>query len=573
MQHQRIAFVASLAAMPTACRGDMAGTEENANDTTTDEPAGDESGSDPPTGSSEGDSGGMADTVGDPGDIDAFIEKFQPWPDPAAEAKQPEGEPEISEPVFDAHQGYECEYQSYDVTESYDRVLAVGALHSEVVPGALLQGGEARKGVYNTIPAARSPVTVSVNVPIANPVRVIENPTVANLQAAIAAIQADIDAELDVVPVQALDHETEVTESFEEASTFFGVDLDFSAPLVNVGIDTVFDHEHEVGNTSFSLRHVEELFTITFTAEEQPTPTSFFADDVTLEQLEELETAGYFGPENPPVFVKSVSYGRVVLASAATTHQYDSDAFAALINANALGSGASVETQHAYQQLAEQAQFKLLAMGVTSEDALAALHGAKIEDMFGPASALAAVPLYYEMHFMTGTRPTAKLGDAMHYTEQRCYPTGPEPCEWACGVDWSPVDLETCTQSGGGVSGNFQIWDENWMLNVNGSFAVPHPTDAVDARVCGSAQRTDGGIWNDGNIGFTVNCGNFSRAITRAELWSGVGWCWDGVPVDTACWITPGDVWTPAFQNAGWALATLSVDHYETPTRCYADEW
>jgi hypothetical protein len=376
-------------------------------------------------------------------------------------------------------------------------------------------------------------------------------------------------------------HSTSVVESFEDASFYFGIDVNYAGALVSAGLDSSFESERTAFEHSFALKHIEELFTITFADDLIFDESDFFSDDVTVSDIENLEDRGLIGPGNPPVYVKSVTYGRLVLATAKIQNQYNTSHFELVLDANGYGVSADQQLVDEYEALASSSEWNLLVRGGTREEALAALQSAAIEDMFGPANATAAVPLYFSLKFAAGQRRDARTSDTTTYVEQECYPTGTEPCEWACPDSWTKVDDTRCDGPGQGAA--------SWAFEATGSqnartsgalFNLPEPAAASTARTCFSASRTGGGMFDDTNPAILVQCGptggsaTHSRVVSRAELWDGVNWCWDDVAANAVCDATsPYEEWTPDLQSAGQASVSLTVNRYSGAPRCYADQW
>lgn len=535
------------------------------------------------TGSTHGSSGGQGDAGRQDGetndDLTNLLGSYTPWADPPATAKVMVGAPRDLTPLDVGDDEYRCKAQDYDVTEQFDRVLGLGAAHASVKPGMLLQGNGVQNGVFRPIPLRRAPITISIDLPIKNPVRRIDDPTSDSIQAAIASMQADADAELPSLRSN-FTHTTEVVDSFDQATFAFGVDLKYAGPLVSAGLKTTFDQSREAGRQQFAVKHIEELYTITFSDERIATEADFFAPDVTAADVRKVEAGGMLGPSNAPTFVKSVTYGRLVLATASMTNQFDSKSFATAVSGGALGFSGDASVKDQYKAIASSASFNVLALGASTDEAKAALADARIQDMFGAARARTASPLYYDIHFVKSPRLTAKIGSTTRYTAQQCSLV-PKACVpgGACASGWTNDGAGTC-RIAASASSSVDIYDRDWKLNLNPpgySYRLPSISGAESTTVCINAKRTGGGLYNDGTRAFDVVCGAARRTVYRNELWannsSGVTWCWT-VPVATSCDVEAlGDVWTPWAQSAGEASVSFSVTEQSAPTRCYASSW
>jgi hypothetical protein len=549
----------------------------------------DASGGDAPNGD-----GGGATTTGGNGepaeggsgtvDLAGPVLRYPPWADPPDDAETENGEPSIEEAFAGNNDSYSCTLQTYDVTKSFDRVLGLGAQHAAAKPGMLLQGRGVLEGQFLTVPLKRSPITISVDLPIQQASRRIENPSIDTIQQAISDLQRDIDSEVDVLR-SSFTHSLQLVDSAEDASLYFGVDLAYSAALWNAGLKSSFSSTRTLDTHYLAIKHIEELYTITFSDDLIATETDFLDPSVNEDLIRRLEDDGVLGDENPPVYVKSVTYGRLVLATSKIVEQLDTRELELTVSANGFGFDGEVDYETKYKNLASSLDFKVLAMGATTSEAAAALAQAKIEDMFGQAKATTAVPLYYTLNFVRSPRRPAKVGSTTTYTTQECVPTGSKrPCVRQCPVGW--VDSEgACASTEGANLGNVEVRSHGGNSTdatpLGAVFSVKDELDlATSAKACATAVYNNGGIWDNSNeTGYTISCGSNSRIVNRHEAWSWKSpqtFCWV-LPVGQACGVTStgGGNWTPGGQGDGQNTVSFAIPTFYRPyfepgdPRCY----
>lgn len=494
---------------------------------------------------------------------------FPGWLDPPADAKELVEGADTKEEVTSGVKLYQCARRTYDVTKQFDRVLGLSAQFVDIKPGALIEGKPAQQGQFAIIPGARSPLTLSIDLPLTNPVRVIEKPNSATIQAAIASLQLAADDELDATELRSnFTHSLESVQSFEDASLYFGVDLNYSGPLASAGLNTTFETNRTAGTQYWAVKHIEEMYTITFADDEFTTLQDFFGADQGEAQLHKLEEQGLIGEDNPPLFVKSVTYGRIVLATSEAHQVYNTKDFNLLLEAAGFGFSGDVELTEEYKQLAESSSFQLLVLGGNADEALNALHNAKIEDMFGPATAKTAQPLYYSLRFAQGERRSAKVGSTTTYTEETCGQCVTCPEDW-----WLDQECRLDRHD----AGSAEVWDQDYAMHTSGGFTVPSGAGIHEARVCVDAGWLSGGITNNGEHGFDVYCGSYRQSVARNEV-TGDGfahhkqWCWDALAPGTSCGADNfGPTWTPWAQGLGHAKIQFTVDYYSGAPTCSED--
>jgi hypothetical protein len=396
-------------------------------------------------------------------------------------------------------------------------------------------------------------------------VREVTNPNSANIQAAIASLQLQVDAELTSQQLRSnFTHSVQRVESFEDASFYFGVDLKYSGPLASAGLSTTFESQRGAGDQYWAVKHIEEMYTITFADDAFTTLEDFFPDGQGQAQLAKLALAGLIDADNPPVFVKSVTFGRLVMATSVAHQQYITKDFDLTLEGGGFGFSGDTSISDAYKNLASSASFQLLALGGTAEEAASALHNAKIEDMFGPAQAKTAQALYYSLRFAQGERRVAKVGSTTTYTEQTCGQCVTCPDGWTFDTDCKLAQHD---------AGQATVWEDNG-LHTSGGFSVPSGAGVEKARLCIDAHYNTGGLADNADHAFDVYCGNYRMAVARNEVTGNnyahhKQWCWDDLPVGTSCGADNlGTNWTPWPQGAGKVDITFTVDYYSGSPTC-----
>lgn len=322
-----------------------------------------------------------------------------------------------------------CTNTEHSVRQNYDEILAVGAAYSDVLPGAVLQGRSVRDGTMTAVPLARSPIQISIDLALKNPTRTVDNPTVANIQAAIAELQREADAVLVNLPAQ-LSFESSEVQSFEEATLAVGVHASYRGPMVGAGIDASLKASQSEQRHSVIAKLIQPMYTISLSDDRLPTARSFFADELTAEDFAEQKRLGSLGNDNLPAYVKSVTYGRLVIFSMTTVDATSSSELAAAVQASYTGFTGSADVQAKQREILRTSSLRVLAIGGPDSTANQAIQEADYSKFFGPAKATTARPLVYRIHSLSGARQNAIISDATQYKTADCgTPTGFDSCK------------------------------------------------------------------------------------------------------------------------------------------------
>ena len=320
-----------------------------------------------------------------------------------------------------------CQTTVHDVQQNYDEILALGAAYSDLKPGLVLQGNSVRDGSMAPVPLPRSPIQISVDLAVENPTRTVENPTSANIQQAIAQLQREADGEignLPTVPAQ-VQFTMSTAQSFTEAALSVEVHASYSGFLASAGLDSSFDSYRSAEQHTVVAKLIQPMYTISISDDQLPTARSFFADHLRTEDFEEQQRLGTLGPDNLPTYVKSVTYGRIVIFTMTSTETESSDELAAAVRGSYMGFSGSTEVEARQREILSNSRVEILALGGSADVANEAIRTGNYSDFFGPASATTAVPLTYRINSLVGTRERALIGDATTYTTSDCNATDP----------------------------------------------------------------------------------------------------------------------------------------------------
>ena len=323
-----------------------------------------------------------------------------------------DGNPVIAEDVT-----YTCTSTPYTLADTPEDIVIYDPDRSVLYPGAFVQGKSYVVGSIDalTIPE-RAPLRISipdVASTTGDNFRTV-TPNQAEVSNAIGNIVGN--AVLDgLATPSSIDFKMETYHSesqFALAAKVSGNYLGFSGSASG-SID------RNASETTIAVQFTQRMYTV---AVERPAsdPASFFSDDFTASDLEALRSRGQIGPDNLPVYVSEVVYGRMMMFTLTSTES-ESD-IRATLQAAYDGIGGSVEGSLSARQqsLLQNSKVAITSYGGEAEATLAMIKSGNWADYFTANAPLnSASPLSYTFRNV-GDNSIAAVTEATNYDVRTC---------------------------------------------------------------------------------------------------------------------------------------------------------
>lgn len=293
---------------------------------------------------------------------------------------------------------YSCPLTGTNVTGNWLSILAPNRSPSVLYPGALVHGSGFTSGRLELIPLARAPLTLSITpLALANTSVVIPNPNSVTVGQAVADFKTAAFQELgqeDAIPAD-IGFIAENVSSLDQAYRDLGISVEYKNDVngIEVGgnIETSATRSHST--QSVVVKAIQRMFTVSFADDLAPQPSDLFAPQVTRQ---EIETQG-LGPTNLPMYVQSVTYGRVFFFSAMSDSVDSADELKLAINATVGPISGSVTATDRQRNLVSGMTVQIEAFGGPVDAVNRAITTYNWQEFFVRASALTAVPLSFKV--------------------------------------------------------------------------------------------------------------------------------------------------------------------------------
>ncbi len=372
--------------------------------------------------------------------IDPYVSTLKTWaeysPTRADEPAHPTGDP-VDLGLFDAKDpqtqeviSFRCESTPYKVVDTPDELIVFGA-PTVVWPGALIQGktydlpatadGPEGPGALLALPIEqRAPLKVSIPALMtAGNFREVV-PSLATVASAIGdMIGSATTANLQTgstVAFSVKNHDTDVQVGLETMGQ-----AKFPLEGIPVKAGGSFALGVDYGKSTVVAYYMEKMFDVVVAPPQ--TPSAFFSSALTQAVLDEQIQLGRIGPDNLPLYVSKVGYGRMFIfkfQSTMTKVEIET-AFQAGIDLAKIGGDAEITAR--IQAILADSEVKVAAVGGPITATVAMIKGgdwsAYFDDPTPPLST--AVPISFELRSLKDNT-VAKVTELTTYGHRTCTP-------------------------------------------------------------------------------------------------------------------------------------------------------
>ncbi|MEH6813139.1 MAG: thiol-activated cytolysin family protein [Motiliproteus sp.] len=394
----------------------------------------------------------MGDTLNE---VDNYFLNLPKWEDISAPiADDPGTEQGHSKTSVEGK--YECINQDYSLAKTPAAIVLFDNTAATLWPGSILQSRPYINGHFAQLPIAdQAPIALTINISIPEPSVTVENPSYETMQTAISTLVAR--GKGTSIPAVASYNSREVY-SLEQLL----LDFNLSAKYMNQNAKASLKINSKIETKTISAYFVQNMFTVSVPTPR--TPSSYF-NTISMDDIENQEAQDRIGKNNPPLYVESVSYGRILLFTMTSTHS-ESDIQAALDYAYTGGADVDAKTKAHYKNVLSTAEINVVPYGGRWEDAAQLIKSANIRDYFSDKEPplTTAVPISYKLNTLARGE-TAKVAEVTSYTQRECH------------IKETPAvkkNARFTLQYVGGGDNRYLSIAEWWQVGLVGKF--PYPT-------------------------------------------------------------------------------------------------
>lgn len=376
----------------------------------------------------------------DPG-VNTYLTSVSSWPSqPQAEDATPVQElPPSLETVdsvatisetgvvtWDYDVDYTCTETEYSIRQTPEKVVMFSPDRDILFPGSLIQGrshreGSGAPGSLLALPISeRAPIQVSIpGLPTGDNFRDVAVVTQANVESAIGAIIGNAQAQELFTPATD-DFEVQTYNSERE----FALKTRLSGRYLRFSGSAGASIDKKASETTIAVRYIQRLYEVVVAPPQ--TPQRFFSDAFTQARLDEQVALNRLGPDNQPVYVSNVVYGRMMMFT--MTASASAEELKAIVNASydGLVGGASASLSARQREVLSQSRIAITTYGGDRNGTQAMIRSGDWREYFTQTVRLSdALPLSYTFKTLTGQ--TAGVSEATTYRIKTCQPLEDTP--------------------------------------------------------------------------------------------------------------------------------------------------
>jgi thiol-activated cytolysin len=278
--------------------------------------------------------------------IDAYIASlpYLPVDDP----KVIEGPPSPAAPDGD----YLCTKQNLTETRQYDRVVAYAANSDSMYPGAIIGADSVVSGLFTPAVLPRAAMTISVSLENLGGTKhaVVASPSLSAYRDALSSI---LDAEITGSTAANLYSEIEQVHSESQLNLALGVQSSWALGIAS--LKSSFDWSRQDVKSRYVVRYTQAYYTVDLDA--PASPSAVFARGVSVADVQ-----AKLDDHRPPVYVSSVTYGRMVLFTFESKYSAE-EMSAALDFAYSGGIDVSGDVSVTYKDILSQSTITAFILG------------------------------------------------------------------------------------------------------------------------------------------------------------------------------------------------------------------
>ncbi|HSK20713.1 MAG TPA: thiol-activated cytolysin family protein [Longimicrobiales bacterium] len=417
---------------------------------------------------------------------------------------------------------YACTETPYSLTDTPAEIAMYQPNANIMWLGNLIQGASYKGGSGSfeelTI-TERDTLTISIDLLTQDNVAVIPRPTLGSVQSAVGGL-IERAADRGHKTGSSISWEENITYSVEQAALQLGLSARYLGGKAKTDLST----SRVANEKTYTAHFVQRMFTI---AIELPASAGdFFTDDFTQAKLEKLISDGYIGPNNPPVYIASISYGRILTYSLTSTHSEHRIKAAISASYNGVAGGASGYTEAELLETLDQQNVRVATIGGDAQNVLNLIATGNLKAYFTsdePVSLTTARPISYQLNYL-GDNRTAEVSETSSYTLTECSPKAaaggrfdfPSIQEGSSPV---PTPYSVTTGDFNGDGRGDLLW--NHLVSGSNRIAVGFGmTDGTfDIRTAVTHDMTPPEGWGNG---YTMHVGDFNADGLDDLMWNRV---------------------------------------------------
>jgi hypothetical protein len=341
---------------------------------------------------------------------------------------------------------YFCRTTPCCITTTPEQIVTFGQVPNVLYLGSLIQGDSylGGLGTMEELPIRqRAPLTIGLDLLTGGDVtRTVDNPDAATVQAALSTMIEEA-ASSGVKSGSNIFYNKKEMCSLNQATLGLGLSFRYLGASAKTELDVSTSVEkHTI--VAYFKQTMFEAYVV------QPqTPQDFFSAGFTQALLDEQVALGRIGPDNLPVFVSRMLYGRLMMFTMTSTKSVDSMRFALEASYKSIGMGGSVSIDGSLLDILEESEYTVVTIGGSASTAQSMLASGNLADYFASDDPITtAKPIAYALCNLADNS-LATVSETTTYDRKECVQSSlgffTDWEEWKAAFDVMLISKDTIT--------------------------------------------------------------------------------------------------------------------------------
>ena len=312
---------------------------------------------------------------------------------------------------------YSCQMQPFTLSRNPEQIAMYSPDREILYAGGLIQGKSHRDGLGSLLGlpiAERAPINVSIP-GLANDdnFRTVESPNQATVDQAIGSMIGGATASGLATP-SSISFKMETYHSERQSALQMGL----SGNYLGFEGSASGSIDRNQSETTITAQFYQKMYDVVVEAPQSP--GNFFSEDFTEDRLQQQINQGRIGPDNLPVYVSNIVYGRMMMFSITSTASEDD--IRATLQAGYNGIGGSVQANLSAQQqsILQESKIKITSIGGDAEATLSMIRSGDWSQYFTNNAPLSsASPMSYTFRNL-GDGSIASVTETTEYNIRTC---------------------------------------------------------------------------------------------------------------------------------------------------------
>jgi thiol-activated cytolysin len=308
---------------------------------------------------------------------------------------------------------YECVTENLQETRQYDRIVAYAANSDSLWPGALVSADSVLTGLFTQQVLPRAPETISVSLENlgGGKTATIVDPSLSSYRDALAGI---LDTEITGSTPANLYSEIEEVHSEQQLDMALGIQASWGLGVANV--KSSFNFSNQETRSRYLVKYTQTYYTVDLDAPQSP--SAVLDPRVTLGEVK-----AHMDETRPPVYVSSITYGRMILFTFESEYSAE-EMGAALQFAYSGGVDVSGQVSVTYKDMISKSKITAFILGGDAGTAVNTIDSYDkliefIKDGGNYSKTSPGAPIAYKLNYLKDNSP-ARMSLTTDYDLKTC---------------------------------------------------------------------------------------------------------------------------------------------------------